>query len=359
MTLPPLPQVKDIRNRLLLIFPEGTPNRGYCTREMAAKTVFVMLYMGAVENVGKFLRPDQVSRMTDIQAAKKDNDSRLSWAIDSLKERGDIPGRWYAVGSREPIRDETLRAGLIPTGAVGEKPDVATTSPAGRYYLRDSFAVLLDPALKGLRLKKAISAWQMTNLNAGALARIHLLAKGAVYSGTGVLVSFPNGETRRLSEGPSSVITKAVVEEFTKRFLTKAGVIFLSESRTKVLTRDNELANRIGLQIPADRSLPDILLVDLGPSDPLLVFVEVVATDGAITEQRKDAFLKITRAGGFNDSQVAFVTAYLDRTQPAFKKTVTELAWNAFAWFASEPNHLIVLRGGAENDSVRLADLCS
>lgn len=358
MTLPPLLSVDEVHARLQLIFPEGTSNRGYCTREIAAKTIFVMLYIGAVEGRNSFLRPDQVTRMTNSQAAKTDLVSRLAWATESLKKGGDIPGRRYAANTREPIRDETLREGLIPTGAAATKSGIPTTSAAPRYFLNTSFAALFNPRLKGSRLKKAISEWQMQNLSAGAIARIRLLNKGTVTSGAGVLIFFPNGEARRLSEGPSSIISKAVVEEFAARFLIRAGVIFLSESGNKVVARDDHLAKMIGLIIPADRFLPDILLVDLGPGEPLLIFVEVVATDGAITDQRQKAFLEITRAGRFKDAQVSFVTAYLDRSQPAFRRTVSELAWNSFAWFASEPEKIMILRGQVMDAPRHLADLC-
>jgi hypothetical protein len=121
--------------------------------------------------------------------------------------------------------------------------------------------------------------------------------------------------------------------------------------------RDDALANALGLTIPADRFLPDILLVYLGPKRPLLVFVEVVASNGAITTSRKDAFLAITRAAGFPDKDFAFVTAYLDRATPAFKKTAAELAWNSFAWCAAEPDHIIALRGGASAGRRLLSEL--
>jgi len=42
--LPFLPLLQTISERLPLVFPEGTPHRNYVTREMAAKTVFVMFY---------------------------------------------------------------------------------------------------------------------------------------------------------------------------------------------------------------------------------------------------------------------------------------------------------------------------
>ena len=65
MPLSPLLAVADIHERLQTIFPDGTANRNYVTREIAAKTVFVMLYIGAVEGAGRWLRPDQVTRMTE------------------------------------------------------------------------------------------------------------------------------------------------------------------------------------------------------------------------------------------------------------------------------------------------------
>ncbi|MCI0424066.1 MAG: restriction endonuclease, partial [Acidobacteria bacterium] len=202
-----------------------------------------------------------------------------------------------------------------------------------------------------------IADWQVENLSAGALARIQLVDKGAIASTGAMIVAFPNGETRRLAQGPSSVITKAVVEEFTGRFLIKPGVIFLSESRNKTVARDDARARAIGIVISADRFLPDILLVDLGPKNPLLVFVEVVATDGPVSASRKAAFLQITTNAGFTESQVAFVTAYLDRGQPAFKKTASEISWNSFVWFVSEPDHLIILREGREGKASWLFEL--
>jgi len=360
--LPPLLPVAEIQKRLLEIFPEGTRNRGYCTRLIAARTVFVMLYVGAVEDRGTYIRPNQVTRMTDAQARSTSEQARLAWAKSSLakelaKDTETIPGRWYAVDSREPIRDETLRDGLVPTGAVVLKPDIPTTSSVPRYTLASEFAALLNPNLPEYARARAIADWQAENLSASALARIQILGRGAVAAMHGVWVTFPNGETRRLGAGPSAIITKAVVEEFAKRFLAHGGVIFLSESGNKVVERDETLAKAIGLTIPADRYLPDILLVDLGPKRPILVFVEVVATDGAITAGRKEAFLEITRAGGFSDSSIAFVTAYLDRGKPAFRKTVPELAWNSFAWFAAEPDHIVAFREGASGKNVRLSEL--
>ena len=57
--------------------------------------------------------------------------------------------------------------------------------------------------------------------------------------------------------------------------------------------------------------------------------------------------MAIAADGGFRESQVVFVTAYSDRDNSAFKRSVSELAWCSFAWFASEPEHIVALHRGA------------
>ena len=188
------------------------------------------------------------------------------------------------------------------------------------------------------------------------LARISIMRAGAAAGASGVLVTFPNRETRQLAPGPSSIITQAVIEVFAKNFLDDPAVLWLSESGNRVVARDDELAAAIGLRIEADRNLPDIILADLGPADPLIVFIEVVATDGAVTPRRQEALLALTDEAGFSRGQVAFLTAYQDRESAGFRKTVSGLAWGSFAWFVSEPDNIVILRDGAASPA-RLADL--
>lgn len=357
----PVPSLQTIITRLPLIFPEGIEHRNYVIREIAAKTIFVMLYVNAVDGTARWLRPDQVTKMTDPQATKIAEDERLSWAEASLVpgKMKDVTGRWYAQNTREPIRDETLRAGLILTGAVIERPGLPTTSAKPRYALNREFAALFAEDLSESKISRKIKEWQQKHLNPGALARIQILKQGAVVAAeeAGVLVAFPNGETRMMAAGPSSVISKAVIEEFARRFLKAPGVIFLSESGNKVVARDDKLARSIGLNIKADRNLPDIILVDIGPKDPLLVFIEVVATDGAITASRMEALLDIAVQAGFNTKQIAFVTAFSDRRGTAYRKLAPELAWGSFAWFVSEPDRIVMLRSAGRKETKKLFEL--
>lgn len=335
---------QEVQKRLGLLYPDGTSARHRLVNDVAARTVFTALYINAVEGSGTQLAPKHVYRMTEEQAALTGDTDRLSYAIGIMKAGGRVDGkRWYEDTTRESIRDDTLREALVATGAVLEDTSVPTTSGKGRYALQAAFAALMDPALQGDGLDNAIEAWRARYLTTGALARVAIVRAGAAKGGTHVQVLFPSGETRRLKAGPSSVITKDVIEVFAPRFLGDPAVLFVSESGNKVVARDDKLATSIGLAIKADKDLPDIILVDLKPAQPLLVFVEVVATDGPISARRKAALEKLAEDAGFDLRHVAFVTAYLDRSLPPFRKTAETLAWGTFAWFAGEPDQIVEL----------------
>lgn len=353
MSLPSYIGRKTVHDRLKVIFPEGVPQRTYCVREAAASTIFTLLYIGAIEGAGEWAAPKQIVRMTDSQAALTSDLDRTGYAAESLKPGFHPPGKtWYQENSREQIRDETIRQGLITNNAAIERPGTPTTSSKPRYALTAAFACLFDPALPDEDFAKAAEHWREQHLAATALARTLLMRRGAATTAEGVLVTFPNGETRRMAPGPSSVISKAVIEEFARRFLRTPAVLWVSESGAKIVARDDELASQLKLRIAADRNLPDIILVDLGDSRSggvLLVFVEVVATDGPVTPARQEALLKVATDAGFEAQRVAFVTAYLDRSHSAFKKTISELAWRSFAWFAAEPEHIMSLHDGSQS----------
>jgi hypothetical protein len=192
---------------------------------MAARTIFVMLYVGAVEGSALWMAPKQVYRMGDGQADRRSDDDRLGYTKAVEKPGFTAPAdRWFQDNTREPIRDETLRDGLVRIGAVVMRPGIPTTSSKGRYALQSGLASLFEPTLQGEALEAAIAAWQEKNLSAGGLARVRLQQRSATAATSKVLVTLPNGESRQMEAGPSSVITKAVVEVFAVRFLAQPAV---------------------------------------------------------------------------------------------------------------------------------------
>ena len=344
--------VAKIHERLSIIFPEGTEQRTYLVREMSAKTIFTALYARAVEGNDRWIRPNQVCRMTSAQSELTDDVSRDEWYVRSSKN-GYVPlvgTPWFADTTREPIRDETIGEGLLPVRAMIERAGVPTTSSKGRYALEAEFARLFDPILTDEDLVIVADAWRLNHLSKTALARQALIYEGALVADDAVPVRFPNGEHRHLAPGASSVISKAVIEEFAPRFLKRPHVLWLSESGNKVVARDDRLARALGIEIDPSKSLPDIILVDLGDDaggrEMLVVFTEVVATDGPINRQRKAALMKMAKEAGFEEAHLAFLTAFMDRSATFFRKAIVEIAWGSFVWFAAEPDHLIDMHNG-------------
>jgi hypothetical protein len=355
--LPPLLDVTEIRRRLQIIFPEGTPERARCIGLAAARTIFTMLYVGAVEG-GAWLAPKFVYRMGDSQAKRTSEKDRLAY-LAAVKRPGtpEPRDRWYRENTRESIRDEALRYGLVAVGAVLVRPDVPTTSSQGRYALRVDLARLFDPSLAEGHFTAAAEAWRAAHLTPSALARLKILQIAATGAKAKVPVTLPNGEARVLAPGLSSVITKAVIEVFVPRFLSNPAVPWISESGRKVVEKDDKLLRAIGITIEPEKLLPDIILADTDSEQLRFVFVEVVATDGPINESRRAQLLQLMISAGFSPDQCFFLTGFESREHPAFKKTVARLAWGSFAWCFSEPDHLIAFDGVAPAAIRKLWDI--
>lgn len=354
MTLPALVPWQDVHARLLVIFPEGTPDRAYLIREMTARTIFTALYVGAVAGADLWIAPRHVVRMSEAQAAQQGEDARAAYySVMSAANSPSPDGRWYAENTREPLRDEVIRNGLVPVNAMVERAGVATTSPKGRYALQGDFAALFLPNLAGGALETAAAEWRKRNLSPAALARAALVRASASTSSANITVQCPGGPSVILPPGPSPLITKAVVEVFAPAFLGNPRVAWISDSASKAPFRDAPLEKALGISLDAATLLPDVVLVDLDPpgraGEVLIVFVEVVASDGPVTDHRQRALLDLIASAprAYRPEDAAFVTAYMDRGADPARRTIPALAWHSFAWFVSEPDKLVQMHDGS------------
>lgn len=338
MSFPPLLPLEEIRNRLFTIFPDGTPNRQHIIKPNTARVVFCSLYIGAIEGTDRWFAPRHLYRMTDELAGVQDPYVRLAFYKKVPKSS---EGSWYADNSREGARDEGVRQGLIPLNAMVKRQGVDTTSSKGRYALHPAFAALFDPSLSGAAMNVAITIWQGTYLTGAARARAALA--GAM-DDNGITVYHPQGGSTVLPPGESPLITKAVVEEFSKRFLAKPAVVWISDSAVKKFS-DDKLSEVLKIRLDVASLLPDVVLVDLVKPSLRLVFIEIVSSDGPVTEQRKAGILDLLAASpmGYTRDDAVFVTAYRDRGAKPVSRAIRELAWGSFAWFMSEPDNLVQL----------------
>ena len=159
--------------------------------------------------------------------------------------------------------------------------------------------------------------------------------------------------------GHIATITMEVAEASTGRLLQQQSVVFLGEPGDKAVDREEALAKPIGLNLDNySRNVSDVLFSDVHSDARNAVFVEVVATDGAMTVQRKASLLEVATNGGMNPENVYFVSAFADRTAPAFRRLVSELAWGTFAWFRAEPEKLIAFREGEPAELSQLFSYC-
>jgi hypothetical protein len=285
--------------------------------------------------------------MTDAQAKRNGMRQRIEWwnAMRRSRPRGEvIPGRWYADNSREQIRDETFRV-WKQYGALIED-HLPTTSSKPRYQLAGDFADLFNPGLGSAALRRLIREWQSSHLSGGARARIELLRRQTVGE-QGSAVKFPDGTTRTLSVGPSTVLLRAVVEEFAPRFLVKPVVLTLTESRRRFAYEDIEQLRHLELE-PSPRLTPDAILADLGTKSGALrlVFLECVATAGVMSDERVRSIKEWLSDAGFSECELVFGTVFADRGRGEYRKYASELAWGTLVWFASEPGALVLLLGG-------------
>lgn len=341
MSFPPLLPVEEIRERLLAIFPDGIPNRQHITKPNTARVVFCSLYIGAIEGTDRWFAPRHLYRMTDKLSADSQPIVRLGYYKKVPKSAGDS---WYADNSREGARDEGVRQGLIPLNAMVKRQGVDITSSKGRYALHPDFAALFDPSLTGTALHTAVLTWQGNFLTGAARARAAL---AGTMDDEGITVHHPQGGSTLLPPGESPLITKAVVEEFSKRFLSKPAVVWISDSATKKFS-DDKLNKVLKIELDIASLLPDVVLVDLVKPGLKLVFIEVVSSDGPMTEQRKAGILNLLAVSpmGYTPEDAVFVTAYRDRGAKPVSKAIRELAWRSFAWFMSEPDNLVQLHDG-------------
>jgi hypothetical protein len=342
--LPKLLPLSDVQARLEQIFPASFPDRSILVGQMSARAVFVGLYGGFIEGSTRWFRPSTVIRFTMEQCAEDTYDSRIEW-LSTCHAPGHKPkgAQWYADNTREPVRDDYIRNRAIPIGIIKKRAGVATTSPAPIYAFAKGFAALFDPDLEGAALDEAMNVWREKNLDPLVLKRMALSASGVFERDGDMEVRLPNsGQVFRLPIGEASVITKAVCEVLAWRVAERPLVVHLSMSDVKKRPELAKNADKLGLTIDPKAELPDVIIADVPLVGKLvLTFVEVVHSDGPITELRRAALLEIARKAGVPAQNVNLITAFDDRNVSIFKKRVSELANGSSVWFRTEPHMLM------------------
>jgi hypothetical protein len=346
-----LPTREAYQQRLELILPSAITGVTYTANPAAAAIAFTTMYVGAIGHAHP-IRPTTVTWMSDAIAAHRADEERKAYytaAISKAGERAvkdlcaaagyDRGESWYANNSREPVRDESLNA-LKENGAILVLTDVPTTSSRPRWSLEPGFAALFDPELTGEQLEAAITQWQSAHLTPTGRRRAALLSDPSRSAGS-ITVHLPGGGTRTLHPGISSVILKGVVEQFAVTRLQLPNVLFISQPGEKVNLLDGQGLSDMGLHVDQAVLLPDCIIADLAEDKDEIWFIEIVATDGPITEKRRQDLLEWATSHNHPAERCRFLTAFESRTASAAKKALPQVARGSHAWFADEPDGLL------------------
>ena len=351
MSVTQLPSPEEVQRRLEHVFPREAFDT-VLSNPLAAAAVTTMLYVNAVvpaegplpDDV-TWARPSMCLWMSDDVYARTDPSTRFAWAAAALRGKRQVEqlqATWgmsfrprYADNTRETLRDETLPA-WAKYGAVRVRPGVKTTSSRGRWALTDTFAALFDPGCDSEALGARIDAWRERHMSPGARLKV-LTAHRRDQRAHATAVRLPDGVVRQLEPGDASRILKGVVEQWVPLRLRDPVVVMISEPGEKLYVGDAALIERLGLAIDIGTLLPDAVIVDIGMAPPQFWIIEVVATDGPVDEDRKNALLHWAQAQGIPASSCQFLTAFLSRNAGPARRRLKDLASGTFAWYADEP----------------------
>jgi hypothetical protein len=303
---------------------------------------------GAPSSEWTWARPSLCLWMSDEVYARDRPEDRRAWlsaalngraAVDALQSRWGLGGArsWYRDNSRETLRDETFAAWLR-RGALRDRSDVPTTSSRPRWALAETFADLFDPSLTGGELLDAMASWRESRLTKGELVRIATL-RARERATFAIDVVLPDGVVRSLEPGDASVILRGVVQEWAPSRLTDPVVLCISEPGDKVYLADAARLRALGLAMDPQNVLPDAVIVDIGQSEPQFWMVEAVASDGPVTQARRAELLRWAHGQGIPGTSCHFLSAFLDRNDPAARRRLKDLATGTFAWYVGEPDH--------------------
>ncbi|MDO9443669.1 MAG: BsuBI/PstI family type II restriction endonuclease [Beijerinckiaceae bacterium] len=353
-----LPSHQDCVERLELIFPRAAFDSVF-SNPLAGWAVLAMLYCDAVVSADGELtgdetwaRPSMLLWFSDETLAHRTAAERMAWlraatrgstsqrAVRVLLESWEEPfSPKYSDNSRETLRDETF-AGWLDDGAVRKRPGVKTTSGVPRWALTDAFADLFEPSLTGQALLDAIDVFRNKHMTPGGKARA-VAARQRGDQQHAVIVTLPNGVQRTLEPGEASIILKGVIEQWAPAQLADPVVVSVSEPGDKTYT-DAQMVQSLGISINASTLLPDAIIADIAaPGETLFWIIEAVATDGEISERRKEKLLMWAAEQRIPAHACRFLSAFSSRNAGPAKRRLKDLAVGTYAWYADEPTRVL------------------
>ncbi len=238
----------------------------------------------------------------------------------------------YAPNTRETFRRQTVHqfcaAGIVLLNP--DEPKRSVNSPKTVYQI--------EPSLLKLLRSFGTLAWK-SKLTKYLAGRKTLVARYALERKQNLIpVKTAPGKEITLSPGEHSLLIKAIIEEFARRFAPGSVLLYVGDTGDKWGYFDEAKLTDLGVDVDSHGKMPDVILYYA--EKEWLLLVESVTSHGPVDGNRHAEL-----AGLFAGSSagLVYVTAFPSR---AFMvKYLGEIAWETEVWVADAPSHLIHFNG--------------
>lgn len=241
-------------------------------------------------------------------------------------------GKPYAPNTRETFRRQTIHQ-FVDAGIALYNPDDparAVNSPKAVYQVAPE-ALALFRLYGGRKWNAALKAYLATHQTLSDRYAQPREQKR-------VPVQLAAGRKIRLSPGAHSELIKAVVEEFSARFLPDGVLVYVGDTGNKWGYFDEVQLRSLGVAVDAHGKMPDVIIYC--PRRNWLVLVESVTSYGPVDGKRHRELARL-----FADSTagLVFITAFPSRSLAV--RYMLEIAWETDVWIADAPSHMIHFNG--------------
>ncbi len=253
---------------------------------------------------------------------------RITEMMDWMRDHYDVR---YAPNTRETIRRQTVHQ-FVQHGLLIENPDKLDrpiNSPKWCYQLSGEALKLLQ-TVGSTAFKKQLQQFRKNPAASALQARHRDLPRETV--------CMPDGATIQLSAGGQNALIRAIVEEFTPRFVRGPQVLLLGDAANKEIISNDESLAELGVALPKRGKAPDVLIYD--SENDWLFIIEAVTSHGPIDQKRKNELTDL-----FSSARpgLVFVTAFIDHK--TYSKYHVSIAWETEAWVAETPDHMLHRNG--------------
>lgn len=235
-------------------------------------------------------------------------------------------------GSYDDIRRKHLKllvvADLILNSA--NNPSAATNDPTRGYTLRSD----LKDLVKNFNTKQWDIKLKLLLQNQEPLASI-LQRKRDIPK---VSITLPGDIKLALSQGGHNDLQKQIIEEFLPRFGHGCEVLYIGDTKNKILHYEEKKLKKIGFFKLSNDDLPDIIAYDT--KNNWLYLIEAVYSSGPMSEIR---MLELKKALENCTAELIFITAFISKGD--FKKYFSEIGWESEVWTADNPDHMVHFNG--------------